>query len=166
MQETQEMWVQSLGQEDPLEKDCIAEGSHLPELVLYISTGGVAPKQGCLPYGGILNSASACKSESVINMIARMSQVDQSVQFSLSAVDCSMPGFLVHHHLLDFAQTHVCWVGDAIQPSHPLSSPSPPAFNLSQHWSIFQWVGSSHQVVKVLELQHQSSQWIFRVDFL
>ena len=73
VQETQEMWVQSLGQEDPLEKDCMEEGSHLPELVLYISAGGVGPRQGCLPYGGMLNSAAAWKSQSVINMIARMS---------------------------------------------------------------------------------------------
>ena len=87
MQETQEMWVQSLGQEDPLQKDYMEEGSHLPELVLFISTGGVGPEQGCLPYGGMLNSASAWKSESVIKMIARMSQVDQSVQFNRSAVD-------------------------------------------------------------------------------
>ena len=59
-------------------------------------------------------------------------------------------------------------VGDAIQPSHPLSSPSPPAFNLSQHQGLFQWVSSLHHVVKVLELQlqHQSFQWIFRTDFL
>ena len=72
------------------------------------------------------------------------------------------------HHLSEFAQTHVHWVTDAIQPSHPLSSPSPPAFNLSQHQSLFQWVGSSHEVAKVLDLQlqHQSFQWIFRVDFL
>ena len=72
------------------------------------------------------------------------------------------------HQLLELAQTHVHWVGDAIQPSHPLSSPSPPAFNLSQNQGLFQWVSSSHQVAKVLEfqLQHQSFQWIFRVDFL
>ena len=65
-------------------------------------------------------------------------------------------------------QTHVHWVGDAIQPSHPLSSPSPPAFNLSQHQCLFKWVSSSHQVAKVLELQlhHQSIQWIFNLDFL
>ena len=64
--------------------------------------------------------------------------------------------------------THVHWVGDAIQPSHPLSSTSPPAFNPSQHQGLFQWVSSLHQVAKVLELQlqHQSYQWIFRVDFL
>ena len=81
-------------------------------------------------------------------------------------VDCSTPGFPVLHHLLELAQTPVHWVSDAIQPSHPLSSPSPPAFNLSQHQGLFQWACSSHQVVKVLELQHQSFQWIFRTDFL
>jgi len=80
-------------------------------------------------------------------------------------MNCWVPGFLVLHYLLEFAQTHVCWVRDAIQPSHPLSTPSPPALNLSQHQGLFQWVGSSHWVAKVLELQHQSFQWIFRVDF-
>ena len=78
----------------------------------------------------------------------------------------SMPGLPVHHQLQEFTQTHVHWVSDAIQPSHPLSSPSPPAFNLSQHQSLFKWVNSSHQVAKVLEFQHQSFQWIFRTDFL
>ena len=64
--------------------------------------------------------------------------------------------------------THVHWVGDAIQPSHPLSSPSPPAFTLLQNQSLFKWISSSHQVAKVLEfhLQHQSFQWILRTDFL
>ena len=66
-------------------------------------------------------------------------------------MDCSTPGLPVHHQLLEFTQTHVHWVGDAIQPSHPLSSPSPSAFNLSQHQGLFQWVSSLHQVVKVLE---------------
>ena len=81
--------------------------------------------------------------------------------------DCSVPGFPVLHHLLELAQIHVHSVRDAIQPSHPLSSPSP-AFNLSQHQGLFQWVSSSHGVAKVLEiqLQHQSFQWIFRIDFL
>ena len=91
-----------------------------------------------------------------------------SVQFSPSVVSnfChpmnrSMPGLPVHHQLPEFTQTHVHWVGDAIQPSHPLSSPSPPAPSLSQHQSLFQWVNSSHEVAKVLEfqLQHQSFQW-------
>ena len=83
-------------------------------------------------------------------------------------MDCSMPGFPVHHQLQELAQTHVHRVSDAIQPSHPLLSPSPPAFNPSQHQSLFQWANSSHQVAKVLEfqLQHQSFQWIFRIDFL
>ena len=70
-------------------------------------------------------------------------------------MDCSMPGFPVHHQLPEFTQTHVHWVGDAIQPSYPLSSPSPPAFNLSQHQGLFQWVSSLHQVAKVLALQLQ-----------
>ena len=81
-------------------------------------------------------------------------------------MDCSTPGFPVFHYLPEFAQTHVHWIGDAIQPSHPLSSASPPALNLSQQQGLFQWVGFSHQVAKVLELQHPSMQWIFRVDFL
>ena len=87
---------------------------------------------------------------------------------SLRPMDCSTPGFPVHHHLLEPAQTHVHWGGDAIKPSHPLSPPSPSAFNLSQHQGLFQWVSSSHRVTKVLELQpqHQSLQWIFRIDFL
>ena len=85
-----------------------------------------------------------------------------------SCMNCSTSGFPVLHHLLEFAPTHVLWVSDAIQPSHPLSPPSPLALNLSQHQGLFQWVGSSCQVAKRLELQlqHQSFQWIFRVDFL
>ena len=80
----------------------------------------------------------------------------------------STPGLPVHHQLQEFTQTHVHWVGDAIQPSHPLSSPSPPALNLSQHQGLFKWVSSSHQVAKVLEfeLQHQSYQWTPRTDLL
>ena len=73
-----------------------------------------------------------------------------------------------HHQLPEFTQTHVYQVGDAIQPTHPLLSPSPPAFNLSQYQGLFKWVSSSHQVAKVVEfqLQHQAFQWIFRTDFL
>ena len=83
-------------------------------------------------------------------------------------MDCSTPGFPVYHQPLEIAQTHVHWVSDAIQPSHPLSSPSPPAFTLSQHQGLFQLVSSLHQVSKVLELQlqHLPCQWIFRIDFL
>ena len=68
-------------------------------------------------------------------------------------LDSSMPSLPVHHQLPEFTQTHVHWVGDAIQPSHPLSSPSLPALNLSQHQSLYKWVSSSHQVAKVLEYQ-------------
>ena len=100
-----------------------------------------------------------------------------SVQFSSVTQSCltlcdpmnrSMPGFPVHHQLLEPIQTHVRWVSDAIQPSHPLLSHSPPVPNLSQHQGLFQWVNSSHEVAKVLEfqLQHQSFQWTPRTDLL
>ena len=68
-----------------------------------------------------------------------------------SPMDCSTPGFPVLHYLPEFAQTHVHWVGDAIQHLHPLLSHSPPALNLSQHQDLYQWVSSSHQVTRVLE---------------
>ena len=80
-------------------------------------------------------------------------------------MDCSMPGSPVLQHLPEFAQIHVHSVGNVIQPSRPLSSPSP-AFNLSQHQGLCQWISSLHQVAKVLELQHQCFQWVFRVDYL
>ena len=80
----------------------------------------------------------------------------------------NMPGLPVHHQLQEFTQTHVHWVGDAIQPSHPLSSPSLPAPNPSQHQGLFPWVNSSHEAAKVLEfqLQHQPFQWTPRTDLL
>ena len=81
-------------------------------------------------------------------------------------MDCSMPGSPVHHQLLELAQTHIHRGDDAIQPSHPLLSPSPPALNFSQHQGLFQRVSSLHQVAKALEFQHQSFQWIFRTAFL
>ena len=99
----------------------------------------------------------------------------RSVQFKLllcptlcNPMDCSTPGFPVHHQLLELTQTHVHRVSDAIQPSHPVSSPSPPTFNLSQHQGLSQEVSSSHQVAKVLECQlpHQFFQSIFRTAFL
>ena len=89
-----------------------------------------------------------------------------SVQFSSVAqlcptlcdpMVCSMPGLPVYHPLPEFTQTHVHWVGDAIQPSYPLSSPSPPTLNFSQHQGLFKWVSSSLQVAKVLEFQLQHS---------
>ena len=98
----------------------------------------------------------------------QLSSVAQSCPTLCSPMNRSTPGLPVHHQLLESTQTHVHWVSGAIQPSHPLSSPSPPALNLSQHQGLFKWVSSSHQVAQVLEfqLQHQSFQWIFRTDFL
>ena len=107
--------------------------------------------------------------------LAMLSTLSGSLQFSsvtescltfCDPMDCSMPGFPVLHHLWELAQTHVPWVGDAIKPSFPLPPPSPFAYNLSQNKGLFQWVGSSPQAAKVLKPQHQSFQWIFRVDFL
>ena len=94
--------------------------------------------------------------------------VAQSCPTLCDSMSCSTPGLPIHHQLPEFTQIHIHQVGDAIQPYQTLSSPSPPAPNPSQHQSLFQWVNSSHQVVKILEfqLQHQSFQWIFRTDFL
>ena len=98
----------------------------------------------------------------------QFSSVPQSRLTLCNPMDCSPPDFSVHHQLLELVQIHVHWVGDAIQLFHPLSFPSPPAFNLSQHQGLSQWVSSSHQVAKVLDLQlqHQSFQRIFRANFL
>ena len=99
-------------------------------------------------------------------MSIQFSSVTQLCLTPCDIMDCSMQGLPVHHQLSEFTQTHVCWVGDAIQPSHPLLSPSPPTFNLSQHQGLFKWVSSLHQVAKLLEfqLQHQSFQWIFKTN--
>ena len=96
----------------------------------------------------------------------QFSSVAQSCPTLCDPMNCSTPGLPVHHQFLEPTQSHVHWVGDAIQPSHPLPSPSPPALNLSQHQGLFQWVSSLHQVTKVLEfqLQHQSFQWTPRTD--
>ena len=79
----------------------------------------------------------------------QFSSVAQSCPTFCDPMDHSMPGLTVHLQLPEFTQTHVHWVGDAIQPSHPLSFPSPSTFNLSQHEGLFQWISSSHQVAKV-----------------
>ena len=101
-------------------------------------------------------------------MWLQFSSVAQLCPILCDPMNCSTPGLPVHHHLLEFTQTHVHQVGDVIQPSHPLSSPFLPAPNTSQHQSLFQWVNSSYQVDKVLEfqLQHQSFQWTPRTDLL
>ena len=96
-------------------------------------------------------------------LLYQFSSVTKSCPTLCDPMDYRTPGFPVHHQFLEFTQTHVHWVGDVIQPSHPLSSPSPPIFNHSQHQGLFKWVGSSHQVAKILEfqLQHQFFQdWL------
>ena len=98
----------------------------------------------------------------------QFSSVAQSCLTLCNPTECSMPGFPVHRQHLEFTQTHVHWVSDTIQPSHPLPSPSPPALYLFLHQGLFKRVSSWHQVAKVLEfqLQHQFFQYIFRTYFL
>ena len=100
-------------------------------------------------------------------MQVQFSSVAQSSPTLCDPMNHNTPGLPVHHQLLEFTQTHVHWVGDAIQPSHPLSTPSP-ALNLSQHQGLFKCVSPSYQVAKLLEfqLQHQSFQWTPRTDLL
>ena len=110
-----------------------------------------------------------CGSNSFWNPnICKFSSVIQSCPSLCDPMNCSTPGLPVPHQLPEFTQTHVHWISDAIQPSHPQSSPYPPALNLSQHQGLFIWVSSLHQVAKVLEfqLQHQSFEWTPRTDLL
>ena len=118
----------------------------------------------------------------VVSLDSMWLNKDVSVQFSLvtqlcptlcDTMDCSTPALPVHHQLPEFTQTHVHQVRDAIQQSHPLSSPSPPTFNLSQHQDLFQWVRSSHQVTKywsfsfnISPSNEYSGLISFRVDWL
>ena len=115
----------------------------------------------------------------MLQLLCRLNIIFMTVQFSSVAQLCptlcdpmnrTTPGLPVHYQLPESTQTHVHWVGDAIQPSHPLLSPAPLAFNLSQHQGLLKWVSSSHQVAKILEFQHQSFQHSglisFRMDWL
>ena len=113
-----------------------------------------------------ITSSSCLIFSKYLECSVQFSSVPQSCPYICDPMNRSMPGLPVHHQLLESTQTHVHWVNDAIQPSYPLSSPSPPTFNLSQHQGLFKWVSSPHQVAKVLEfqLQHQSFQWTFRTD--
>ena len=101
-------------------------------------------------------------------LLLQFSSVSESCPTLCDPKDCSTPGLPVPHQLLEFTQTRVHWVSDAVQPSHPMLSPSPPAFSLIQHQGLFKWVSSLHEVAKGSEfqLQHQSFQCIFRTDFL
>ena len=106
--------------------------------------------------------------ESTYLYMYQIRSVDQSCPTLCDPMNRSTPGLPVHHQLPEMSQTHVHRVSDAIQPSHPLSSPSPPAPSPSQHQSLFQWVNSSHEVAKVLEFQfyHHSFQRNPRADLL
>ena len=128
-----------------------------------LANSGIEPMSSALA-GGFFTTEPPGKP----SMIAQFSSVTQSCPTLCHPMNHSMSGLPVHHQLLEFMQTHVHQVGDAIQSSHPLSSPSPPAPNPSQHQSLFQWVNSSHEVAKVLEfhLQYQSFQWTPRTDLL
>ena len=100
--------------------------------------------------------------------LVQLSSIAQLCPTLCESMSRSTPGLPVHHQLPEFTQIHVHWDGNTIQPSHPLSSPSPPTLNLSQHQGLFKWISSSYQVAKVLEfqLQHQSFQWTQRSGLL
>ena len=150
--------VQSLGREDPLEKEMATHSSTLAWRIPWREEPSRLQSMASQRVGH--NWATS--------LSLSISSVTQSCPTLCDPTNCSTPGLPAHHQLPESTQTHVHWVGDAIQPSYPLLSPSPPALNLSQHQGLFQWVTSSHQVAKVLEfqLQHQSFQWTPRTDLL
>ena len=187
--------VWSLGREDPLEKEMATDSSTLAKKIPWMEEPGGLQSMGSqrvrhnwvtkrkrnginCPY--ILKFRSIlfnfCKNEKLKQnavsthlMVSRICccLVAQSCLTLCDFMDCSTPDFPVLHHLPRFAQTHVHWVGEDIQPSYPLSPPTP-KINISQLQGLFQWVSSSHQVAKIseLQLQHQFFQWIIRTDFL
>ena len=107
----------------------------------------------CLPHQYWKYFSPVFSLSSFIVLLFQFSSVTQSCPTLCHPMNHSTPGLPVHHQLLESTQTHVHRVSDAIQPSHPLSSPSPPALNPSQHQGLFQWVNSLHEVAKVLEFQ-------------
>ena len=147
---------------------CPPPGDHPKPCLLHIlhwQAGSLPRKLKTWPFGEHIWVAWA---HSLSDPFSQFSSVAQSCPTLWDPMNHSMPGLPVHYQLPEFTQTHVHWVSDAIQPSHPLWSPSPPALNLSQHQGLFKWVSSLHQVAKVLEfqLQHQSFQWTPRTDLL
>ena len=107
---------------------------------------------------GVWEFCSFCNfSEEFERIGVQFSSISQSCLTLCDPMDCSTPGLPDHCQLLEFTQIHVHWISDVIQPSHPLSSPSPPAFNISQHQGLFKWVSSSYQVAKVLEVLASTS---------
>ena len=159
-----ETWVRYLGQEDPLEKEMAIHSSFLAWGIPWTEEPGGLQSIGLQRIGHDWATNTNWQSWKSFHTRAfkhrshkgpcteskewkRLSRtVHSSVQSLVHCcpTDCSTPGFPVHHQLPEFSQTHVLRVGDAIQPSHPLSSPTPPAFNLSQHQGLFQWVSFSH----------------------
>ena len=126
------------------------------------------PEMFCIVFPQILLFLLYLLPVYLVNKSVQFRSVTQSCPTLCSPMDHSTPDLPVCHQLPEFTQTHAHRVGDAIQPSHPLSPPSPPAFNLFQDQGLFQGVSSSHQVAKLLkfQLRHQSFQWIFGTDFL
>ena len=147
-----------------LEKEMATHSSVLACRIPEIGEPGGLPPMGSHRVGHDWSNLAAAAAWTTV----QFSPVSHSCLTLCDPMDCSTPGFPVHHQLPELAHTHVHRVSDIIQPSPLLSFPSPPAFNLSQHQGVFRCVSSLHQVAKVLEfqLQHQSFQWIFRTDFL
>ena len=164
----QESWVQPLGQVGPLEKEIATHSSICASRIQWTEKPGrLYSSWGCKEPETIEWLMLSLSFFICLHKLAQFSSVTQLCLTLCNPMDHSTPGLPVHHQLSEFTQTYVHWVCDAIQPSHPLLTPSP-TFNLSQHQGLFKWVSSSHQVAKVLEFQfqHQSFQWIFRTDFL
>ena len=142
-----------------------AADSRQDKAVVFPTTGrGSLPVVGELILGWLINCQgnyhSGDSSDLTIRTVTswgqgEFSSVAQWCPILCDPIDCSMPGLLVHHRHPELTQTHVHRVDDTSQPSHPLFSPSPPAFNLSQHQGLFQWVSSSHQVIKLQILEFQ-----------
>ena len=131
------------------------------------SWGWSPPEWDESPFRSEPREVPSCENTGCVSPV-QFSSVAQLCLTLCDPMNRSTPGLPVHHQLPEFTQTHGHWIGDAIQPPHPLSSPSPTAPNPSQYQGLFQWVSSSHEVAKVLEfqLQHQSFQWTPRTDLL
>ena len=165
--------VQSLGQDDPLEEGMVAHTSILAWRIWWTKEPGRLQSIGLQRIWYDWSKWACTYHFTIPSIVLQFSSVAQSCLTLCDLMDCSTPGFPVHHQLLEFAQTHVHQVGDAIQPSHPLSSPSPPAFNLSQHLGLFQWVNSSHKWPKYWSFSFSINPSIeysgpisFRMDWL
>ena len=139
-------------------------------LCIYLTNINNLGSTSFMHYAGHWNIFSSVQSNMYLVSVTvlQFSSVAPSCETLCDPMDCRMPGLLVHYQFSEFTQIHVHWISDANQPSHPLSCPSPPSLNFSQHQGLFKWVSFSHQAAKVLELQlqHQSFQRLFRTDFL